>query len=150
MLKYIWKKDGSLYKTTTYFARWRVVCRMEARYRDMFSLHEFTKRKMGPSCILSLLQNICECVRHLAITDTGQTEGLWVITDKLDKIYLRDKHTMAYTAFKEFYLYKRTAGVNINNFLVWHEFCVSKIIWIWNYLVRSLGLFLYWMWQMNQ
>ena len=45
----------------------------------------------------------------------GWTEVLWVMIDKLGEIYLSDKHTMAYMAFKDFYSYKRTAGLNIND-----------------------------------
>ena len=57
--------------------------------------------------------------------DIEQTDELQVITDKLDKIYLCDKHTMT---FKDFYSHKRTARVNINDFLVWDEFCIKNYV----------------------
>ena len=42
---------------------------------------------------------------------------------------------MSYMAFKDFYFYKKTAGVNVNNFLVQYEFlyqrlCKFRIIWL--------------------
>ena len=45
-------------------------------------------------------------------------------TDKLDEIYLCDEHIMA---FKDFYSYKRTAGVNIYKYLYqkWHKFGIT-------------------------
>lgn len=75
---------------------------------------DLPKEKQGPAVFLSLPQNIRECVRHLAMTDIGGANGLNIIIDTLDKIYLLDENTMAYMSFKEFYSYKRAAGVNIN------------------------------------
>ena len=88
----------------------------------MVSIYGFTERKARPSIILSLLHNICECVRHLTVTDIGRIDKLQVITDKLDEIYLRNKHTKAYMAFKDFYSNKKTTGVNINDFLILYNF----------------------------
>ena len=72
---------------------------------------DLPKEKQGLAVFLSLPQDIHKWVWHLVIMDID-----WV---KLDKIYLHDKHTMAYTAFKVFYSYERTARVNINDFFVW-------------------------------
>ena len=65
---------------------------------------------------LSLPQNICEYVRHLSIVDISRAEGLKLISDKLDEIYLQDPNTSPYMVFKDFYGYKRDIGVNINDF----------------------------------
>ena len=43
------------------------------------------------------------------ITDIDWTDRLRVIKDKLDDVYLHDQHAMAYTSFKGFYSYKKTA-----------------------------------------
>ena len=91
------------------YAEWKKDIEMWFLFSDLL------KEKQGSAVFLSLPQNIHECVWHLGITDIGWTDELWVIMDNLDKIYLCDKHTMA---FKDFYSNKRTAGVNINKFLV--------------------------------
>ena len=63
----------------------------------------------------------------MSIADIGQTEGLKLITNQLDEIYLRDPNTSAYMAFKESYSNKRDIGININNFLVNYEFLYQKL-----------------------
>ena len=127
MLNSACKKNGFLYKTATNFARWRVVHGMEARCRDIVSIHRFTERKTGLRSILSLPYNICVCVEHLAITDISQTDGLWVVMDNLDKICTRNKQTIAYIALKDSFSYKRTTGRNINNFFGMVQIFVKKL-----------------------
>ena len=58
--------------------------------------------------------------------DICGAEGLKIIMDKLDEIYLQDPNTSTYIAFKKFYFYKRDIGININNFLVHYEFLFQK------------------------
>ena len=36
---------------------------------------DLQKEKQGLTVFLSLPQNLCECVQHLAITDINQTDG---------------------------------------------------------------------------
>ena len=83
---------------------------------------DLAKEKQGPVVFLSLPQNIRKCFRHLLIMDIGRAEGLKLIPDKLDEIYLWDLNTSTYMAFKDFYLYKRDNGANINDFMVRYEF----------------------------
>ena len=85
------------------------------------------KERQGPAVFWSLLQNIYENVRYLSIADISQIEGLKLITDKLDEIYLQNPNTSAYTAFKEFYSYERDIGMNINDFLVHYEILYQKL-----------------------
>ena len=97
---------------------------------------DLMEEKQGPEVFLSLPQNIRDCVQHLAITDIGRIDVLWVIMDKLNEIYLHDKHTMAYMAFEDFCFYSRTAGLNINNFLARYKFLCKKLCKFGNYLSR--------------
>ena len=86
----------------------------------------YTFGKTGLAVFLSLPQNIYEYVRHLSIADIGWGEGLELITDKLDEIYLWDLNTSIYMAFKKFYFYKSDIGININDFLVHYKFLYQK------------------------
>ena len=77
--------------------------------------------------------------------DIGLTDRLQVITDKLDKIHFCDKCTMAYMAFEDFYSYKRTAGVNMYEFLYQklHKFRIT--------LSEDVKAFLFWIqWNVSE
>ena len=81
--------------------------------------------------------------------DISQTDGLRVITDMLDKIYLCDEHTMTYMVFKDFYFYKRTAEVNIYKFLIRYDFLCQKLH-RFGITLLEVQAFLFWMLQMHQ
>ena len=80
---------------------------------------DLPKEKQDLSVFMSLPQNIHECVRHLSVS---RAEGLKLITDKLDELYLQDLNTSAYVAFKEFYSYKRNIGVDMTFWCVTNFF----------------------------
>ena len=52
-------------------------------------LTDLPKEKQGLAVFLSLPENILECIRHLSIGDISRGEGLKLILDKLDEIYLQ-------------------------------------------------------------
>ena len=81
-------------------------------------LTDLPKEKQGPAVFLSFPQNIYNCFRHLPRAHNGRAEGLKLITDKLDEIYLQDPNTSVYMVFKEFYSYEKDNGINVNDFLV--------------------------------
>ena len=119
-------------------------CKVKNKKEDIeiWSLFmDLQKEKQDPAVFLSLPQNLRECVRHLAITDIGRTDGSWVITDELDKIYLGGKHTMAYKAVKDFCSNKTAAGVNIKYILVRYEFLYKKYTNLESTCKRSSVLF---------
>ena len=78
----------------------------------MDSLNHSTKRKTGSSGIIVITTEHMSH-RHLLIVDIGK-EGLKLITNKFDEIYLQDLNTSAYMALKEFYFNERDIGVIIN------------------------------------
>ena len=96
MLKHIWKKNGFHYKKPPIsqgeelYAKWKQELETWSIFMDL------PKGKQGPAVFLTLPQNIGECVWHLATTDISYTDRLWVITNNLDEIHLRDRHTMAF------------------------------------------------------
>ena len=76
------------------------------------------RKKRGPAVYLTLTGNARDCVRDLTIVEIGADDGVEKITDKLDKVYLKDKDTQTFMAFESFYNHRRTSGVNITEFLV--------------------------------
>ena len=66
--------------------------------------------KQGPTVYLTLTGRARDAVRELKPVDIGKADGLETIIRKLDAVFLKDKNTRAYVAFKEFYSYKRRPG----------------------------------------
>ena len=63
---------------------------------------DLEKRKRGPAVYLSLTGNNRDIVRDLTVEDIGANEGVKKITDKPDKVYLKDKDTQCFVAFETF------------------------------------------------
>ena len=102
------KRNGFFYKTATYFVRLRVVCEIEERYRDMVSIHGFTKRKTEPSSIFVTASE------HMRMCSKFGNNGYWLNRwgtshYRKARLYLHDKHTEVSMVFKDFYSYKSTA-----------------------------------------
>ena len=77
--------------------------------------------KQGPAVYLCLKGQAREAVRELSIAELGADNGLDNIIEKLDTLFLKDKDTRAYLAFKEFYIYKRTSGETCSEFIIKYE-----------------------------
>ena len=58
--------------------------------------------------------------------ELGSENGVTLIFDKLDALFLKDKNTRAYLAFKAFYDYKRRSGVSKTEFIVRFEYLYHK------------------------
>ena len=74
---------------------------------------DLEKKRIGPAIYLSLEGKARDVVRDvdmdLLTSDTGYDEIIKV----LDSVFLKDKNTRSYLAFKEFYNFKRTSGMSI-------------------------------------
>ena len=103
---------------------------------------DLPKEKQGPAVFLSLPQNICKCVWHLVRIDLGWTDGLRVIIDKLDKIYLWWTHYGIYD-IQGFLFLQKTVGMNINNFLVQYKFLYQKLHKFGNTLPEEVQAFFF-------
>ena len=68
-----------------------------------------------------------DAIRELKPVDIGKAYGLETIIMKLDALFLKDKNTRAYVAFKEFYSYKRRPGDTFTDFIVKFESLYHKI-----------------------
>ena len=88
---------------------------------------DLEKKRRGPAVYLTLTGTARDCVRDLTIEEIGADEGVKKITDKLDKVYLKDKDTQTFVAFESFYNYRRTSGVNITEFLVDFGYLCNKL-----------------------
>ena len=85
---------------------------------------DLPKEKQSDSIFVIITEH--RYVRYLSILDIGWAEGLKIIIDKLDEIYLWDPNTSTNMTFKEFNSYERDNGIDINDL-----FCVkySKLVW---------------------
>ena len=77
------------------------------------------KKKQEPAVYLSLTGRAREAV--------GADDGLTKVMTKLDSIYLQDKSTRAFIAFKEFYDYRRSSGDKYADFIIQFEKFYNKI-----------------------
>ena len=84
----------------------------------------FTKedaKRHGPAVYLSLKGKAREAVRGIAINDLKGDNGVKVILEVLDSVFLSDLTTRAYHAFKEFVEYRRSSGDSFSTFIVEYE-----------------------------
>ena len=88
---------------------------------------DLEKKKQGPALYLTLTGRARECVRELTPEVIGGDDGVKKIIEKLDKLFMKDQNTRAYLAFKEFYDYRRPAGVSITDFIVRFEYLYHKL-----------------------
>ena len=83
-----------------------------------------TDQKQGPTLYLKLTGRARECVHELTPEVIGGDDGVKIIIEKLDKLFMKDLNTRA---FKEFYDYRRPAGVSIADFIVRFEYLYHKL-----------------------
>ena len=88
---------------------------------------ELPAKKQGPAVYLSLKGRAREAVRDLSPIEIGDDDGLKTIMTKLDSIFLKEKNTRAFLAFKEFYDYKRNSGDDFADFIIQFEKFYNKI-----------------------
>ena len=88
---------------------------------------DLEKKKQGPALYLTLSGRARECVRELTPEVIGGDDGVQKIIEKLDKLFMKDQNTHAYLAFKEFYDYRRPAGVSITDFIVRFKYLCHKL-----------------------
>ena len=90
-------------------------------------LTDLPKAKQGPAVYLSLTGRARECVRDITPEQLSADDGVTTITTKLDAIFKKDQNTRAYLVFKEFYDYRRSAGIPITEFFVRFEYLYHKL-----------------------
>ena len=78
----------------------------------------YQKLKRGPTVYLSLAGKARDAVTDIDVEAIGKDDGVDIIIKKLDEVFLKDKNTLAYMAFKTFYNFRRTAGMSMQEFIV--------------------------------
>jgi len=82
---------------------------------------EDTKRQ-GPAVYLTLQGDARDAIRAMDKDDIAKENGVDLIIQELDKVYLKDETTRAFCAFKEFVEYRRQSGVSFSKFIVeWNQ-----------------------------
>ena len=76
------------------------------------------KKRHGPGVYLSLLGEAREAVRSLKVTELAADNGLDLLLQELDKVYLKEETTRAFCAVKSFVEFRRTSGENFTKFFV--------------------------------
>ena len=85
------------------------------------------KKKRGPALFLTLQGKAKTCVRQLTKDEISSDKGVKLIKEKLDSIFQQDKDTRTFHCFKEFYQYRRPAGVGMTEFVIHYENLYSKL-----------------------
>ena len=88
---------------------------------------DLDKKKQGPALYLTLSGKARECVRGLKSAEIGDEGGLQLILTKLDAVFEDDVNTRTYMCFKEFYDYRRPAGVGIKEFIIKFEHLYHRL-----------------------
>ena len=90
------------------------------------ALTDLVKTKQGPAILLSLEGKAKDTILELNISDIVKEDGVKIIIDKLDKLYLKDKAQSAYEAYDRFEKFQRSSGMNIKDFIFEFERLLSK------------------------
>jgi len=84
-------------------------------------------KKRGPIVYMQLRGKAKEAVRSLTPDELHVDDGLKLIIDKLDAIFLKVKNTRAFHAFQKFYEYRCESGDTFETFIVRYENLYSKL-----------------------
>ena len=97
---------------------------------DLSMWEMYTKveaRRRGPAVYLCLSGKAKESLRVLDPADIGGENGLKLITETLDKQFLKDENTRSFMAMNEFLNFRRASGDTIPQFLVTFERLYHKL-----------------------
>ena len=82
---------------------------------------DMTDVKIGAAVYLALQGKAREVVRTLSTAEIGAADGYTTITNALDAVYQADASSLAFSAFTEFYEFRREAGQDFAQFIVEYE-----------------------------
>ena len=93
---------------------------------EMFS--DLSGAKKAQFLFLSLKDKAKESLSEVKAADLAENEdGVKLITDRLDKVFLKDENTRAFYAFQTFYNYRRGESETFETFIVRFERLYSKL-----------------------
>ena len=82
---------------------------------------DLSKSKQGPAVYLSLTGKAREAVRDIKAAQLNIEDGLQVIIQKLDAVFLKDSASRSFLTFQNFYQYRRGSGDDFETFIVKFE-----------------------------
>ena len=82
---------------------------------------ELPAKRKGPAVFLALQGAARDCLRELTPARIGSDNGFELICQKLDQVYLENVNYRAFTAFKNFYDFKRPSDMSIKDFVISYE-----------------------------
>ncbi|XP_057296098.1 uncharacterized protein LOC130625028 [Hydractinia symbiolongicarpus] len=91
------------------------------------ALTELKAEKQGPAIFMGLRGKAKESVLELDIEQISAATGVKAITNRLDKIYLKDENQTAYLAYETFEKFKRPPEMSMNDYLIEFERLYHKI-----------------------
>ena len=89
-------------------------------------LTEVKDNKRGLAVLLSLEGKAKDAILDLDIDQLSNHNGVKIITDKLDTLYLKDKAQMAYEAYDKFEKFHRPADMSIKDYVNEFERLLNK------------------------
>ena len=75
------------------------------------------KKQQGPIIYLSLPEKIKQSCRDLKIPALNSDNGLDLLVDKLEKLYVKDSKTTTYLAYEKFESFQRPVNMTIQDYL---------------------------------
>ena len=75
------------------------------------------KKQQGPIIYLSLPEKIKQSCRDLKIPALNNDNGLDLLVDKLEKLYVKDSKTTTYLAYEKFESFQRPVNMTIQDYL---------------------------------
>ena len=88
---------------------------------------DLANAKQGPAVFQCLTGTAKETARGLTSAQIGAENGVELIKNKLQAVFLKDVHTRCFLAFREFYNLRRSAGTSITDFLVTFDTHINKL-----------------------
>ena len=89
-------------------------------------LTSVSPKKQGPEVFLVLHEKAQDVCRSLG-KQLGTSQGLVLLMGRLESLYLQDKDTRSYQAFKTFHNYKRSSGESMQQFVASFETLYGKL-----------------------
>ena len=107
-------KSDTIYETwKNEIAIWRLVS-------------EIDKKKQALAVTLSLTGQAKEAALGINVTDLNKDDGMDKLLEALDKIFLKDKVDLAYSAYSSFENFRKSESMTMNDYIIEYEQLYTK------------------------
>ena len=87
------------------------------RIWTLFTQCDLEKKQQRPVIYLSLSDKVGNSCRNISVTDLNKDDGLDVLINNLERLYVKDKKASAYLAYEQFESFQRPTEMNIIDYL---------------------------------